>query len=155
MGDTIFILVIGDSEHEHSGSINKISGKTNYGDIDIEYINRINQQYDDIHHHDFTIAINSESCEVKNGILYIEHGNYKRRSVVEKVMSEITKLDVKLLEKPKKSDDKEFIYLDPEFCIEEHKLVDLCYNTITSYITKMIIVWEFIIFVIKKLINSK
>lgn len=149
MPDTLVILVTGVSDHDYDQFTEKIVGKSNHGNFDIEYINRINQRHGDIFHHDFTININSKYGSEGDDILYITHSNFKRRSVVEKVLSKLTGLDVKLTEKPKKSDEKPFIYLDPEFCTVERSLMTKLYDSSTTFILKLYIIWELILMVFR------
>lgn len=149
MADTIFILVIGKSNVEHKCSIDKVTGNTNYGKYDIEYIIRINKDYSDVFHHDFTIVVNSKGEENGN-TLHIDHGNYKRRKVIQDILCILHGSQVILTEKPKKSYEKPFIYLDPEICTVECGVITKCYDRLTMFILKLIIIWDFILLMFTK-----
>lgn len=146
MSDTTFILVTGHSPHDNDNFIHKMLGVTNHGNIDLEFIDCIGKDSSHIFHHDYKIVLNSDTKLTTDLCLHIDHNNYKRRSVINTIMSELTGIDIVLCKKMVKSDERPFIYLDPKLKIK-YTMTQIMYNKITHFMLLLRIVYEVVIMI--------
>ena len=145
MPDTTFILVTGTSPHSNEGFVQNMTGMTNHGEIEIEFIDRINKDDKDIFHHDFKIVVNSKE-KGNDSCIHIDHGNYKRKSVINHVMSKLSGFDIILSKKMMKSDSEPFIYLDSKLKIKQ-TMCQQVYSKFTHYLLLLRIMYEVMIMI--------
>ncbi len=129
MADTTFIIVTGTNTQPGTKFTQFVEFETNHGKVDIEFINRIDCDPSDINYQDFTIVLNSVDSDTNN-VMYIDHNNYRRKSLLESIMSKLTHVDVKIIDKKiTNKESKEFVFCVSE-CIIPHE--EITYGTLAS-----------------------
>lgn len=125
MGDLIIIAVTGCIDHDIKFN-HFLLVKTKKGNVNIEFVNYINQKVDPLGEHEFTIVLNEYETRLEESTLYVDHINYRRPSVLQTIIKQLTGEEVEISKKClEESNGTPFKYLDPILDVKKVKSVEV------------------------------
>lgn len=126
MTESIIVLVAGTCD-TFTSTTKAIKINTNMGPIMMEFINRVNQQYDDIFHHDYTIMINGS---VELDTININHSGYKRKDTILSILRILVGETVIINSIKIDQSYRPYKYLDSVYCYQVSSRTILDYKVV-------------------------